>query len=236
MDDALIERLHQLLDEVQDKVDRLVSKVNSILDWVPWGLGWAVDKFKKLWRAAMDKLDEFWGFIAPIMVVIGQPWDISSAQASWNTVGSDVSAEVVTATDGELSVDDNWTGSAAEAYKKALTNQRLALTAIKSTFTDKISPALAGVVSALYMFYVGVGVAIAVMIVGIVTATGEAVSILGLPAVPPTVLVAIVVAIGAITKTGFDLRGAAASAAATFEVLKGERTAFGHDNWPHATV
>ena len=36
------------------------------------------------------------------------------------------------------------------------------------------------------------------MIVGIITATGEAVSILGLPAVPPTVIAAIGVAILAI--------------------------------------
>ena len=236
MNEALVEKLRTLLQEVEQKIDSLVDKVNGILDWVPWGLGWVVDKFKSLWNKAMDKLGEFWDFISPIMVLIGRPWDISDAQSDWTKVGSDVSGEVVTATDGELSVDDNWTGTAAEQYKKALANQKAALMAIKTTFTDKIAPALAGMVSALYTFYVGVGVAIAAMIIGIVAATGEAVSILGLPAVPPTVLVAIVVAIGAIVKTGFDLRSAAASANATMMTLKGENTAFGHDNWPKATI
>jgi hypothetical protein len=236
MNEELIEKLRQLLTEVEQKIDHLVDNINGLLDWVPWGLGWAVDKFKDLWNKAMDKLGEFWDFIRPIMILIGRPWDISSAQTDWNTVGSNVSGEVVTATDGELSVDDNWTGTAAEQYKKALANQKAALTAIKTTFTDKIAPALAGMVSALYTFYVGVGVAIAALVIGILAATGEAVSILGLPAVPPTVLVAIVVAIGAILKTGFDLRSAAASANATLSTLKGEQTAFGHDNWPKATI
>jgi hypothetical protein len=236
MKEELIEKLRQLLTEVEQKIDHLVDKVNGILDWVPWGLGWVVDRFKDLWNKAMDKLGEFWDFISPIMILIGRPWDISSAQTDWNTVGSDVSGEVVTATDGELSVDDNWTGTAADQYKKALANQKAALTAIKTTFTDKIAPALAGMVSALYTFYVGVGVAIAALVIGILAATGEAVSILGLPAVPPTVLIAIVVAIGAILKTGFDLRSAAASANATLSTLKGEQTAFGRDNWPKATI
>lgn len=234
--DEKVQEIIALLAEVEQKVESLRNKINGILSWVPWGLGWAVDKFRELWDQAMDRLGEFWDMIAPIANGFGAPWVINDRLDEWVDIGANVSEQVTVATTGELDVDNRWTGVARDAYVDALGNQRTALQAIKSTFTDRIVGALGDVSSALWTFFVMLAIAIAAMIAGIVLATGEAVSILGLPAVPPTVILAVVTAIGTIGHGINNLRSACNSANSTFVLLSTERTATGPDNWPRAVI
>lgn len=234
--DEKVQEIIDLLEEVEQKVESLRDKINGILSWVPWGLGWAVDKFRELWDTAMDRLAEFWDLIAPVANGFGAPWVINDRLDEWVEIGARVSEQVTVATTGELDVDNRWTGVARDAYVDALANQKTALQAIKSTFTDKIVAALGDVSSALWTFFVMLAIAIAAMIAGIVLATGEAVSILGLPAVPPTVILAVVTAIGTIVHGINNLRSACSSANSTFVLLSTERTATGPDNWPRAVI
>ena len=114
--------------------------------------------------------------------------------------------------------------------------QGKALAAVQSKLTSVIAPALGSVSGALYLFYGAVAVAVVAMIVGIVTATGEAVSILGLPAVPPTVIAAVATAILALGTAVMNLRGAAAGANTEFLKVSQETGDVGATDWPRAVT
>ena len=231
-----VDRIMDLLDEVDEKVQALTDKVNDILSGVPWGLGWVVDKFKDLWAAAMDKLGEFWDKVKEFISYIGAPWDLDSAKQEWIELGSPVAARATEADRSQSAVDTEWKGQAADRYAMSLGAQGKALTAVQGKLSSVIGPALGSVSTALYIFYGAVAVAIVAMIVGIVTATGEAVSILGLPAVPPTVIVAVATAILALGTAVMNLRGAASGANTEFLKVANETGDFGTDNWPRAVV
>ena len=231
-----VERIMDLLDEVDEKIESLTDKINSILSWVPWGLGWAVDKFRDLWNVAMDKLSDFWDKVREFVSYIGAPWDLDSAKDSWLELGGPVAARASEADRSQSTVDTEWKGQAADRYAMSLGPQGKALAGVQGKLTSVIAPALGSVAGALYLFYGAVAVAIGAMIVGIITATGEAVSILGLPAVPPTVIAAIGVAILAIGTAVMNLRGAAAGANTEFLKVANETGDFGADNWPKAVI
>jgi len=231
-----VERIMELLDEVDEKVQALTDKVNDILSWVPWGLGWVVDKFKDLWSTAMDKLGEFWDKVREFVSYIGAPWDLDAAKDQWISLGGPVAARASESDRSQSAVDSEWKGKAADRYALSLGAQGKALSAVQGKLTSVIGPALGTVAGALYLFYGAVAVAIGAMVIGIVTATGEAVSILGLPAVPPTVIAAIGVAILAIGTATMNLRGAAAGANTEFLKVANETGDFGVDGWPRAVV
>lgn len=231
-----VERIMDLLDEVDEKVRSLTDKINDILSWVPWGLGWAVDKFRDLWDKAMEKLGEFWDKVREFISYIGAPWDLDSAKDEWIELGAPVAARASEADRSQSAVDAEWKGRAADRYALALAPQGKALAAVQGKLTSKIGPALGSVSTALYIFYAAVVAAIVAMIIGIVTATGEAVSILGLPAVPPTVIVAVGAAILAIGSAVVNLRGAASGANTEFQNVAAEVSDFGAENWPQAVI
>lgn len=231
-----VDRIMDLLDEVDEKVQSLTDKVNDILSWVPWGLGWVVDKFKDLWNTALDKLGEFWDKVKEFVSYIGAPWDLDAAKDTWIELGGPVAARAGEADRSQSAVDGEWKGKAADRYAMSLGPQGKALSAVQSKLTSVIAPAIGTVAGALYLFYAAVAVAIGAMVVGIVTATGEAVSILGLPAVPPTVIAAIGVAILALGTAVMNLRGAAAGANTEFLKVANETGDFGADGWPKAVI
>jgi hypothetical protein len=231
-----VDRIMELLDEVDEKVQSLTDKVNDILSWVPWGLGWVVDKFKDLWSAAMDKLGEFWDKVKEFVSYIGAPWDLSSAKEAWIELGGPVAARASEADRSQSAVDSEWKGKAADRYAMSLGPQGKALAAVQSKLTSVIGPGLSAISIALYAFYAAVVIAIGAMVLGIVTATGEAVSVLGLPAVPPTVIAAVIAAIAALGTATVVLRGVAAGANTDFLKVANETGDFGTDNWPKAVI
>jgi hypothetical protein len=231
-----VERINELLDEVEEKVDWLVDKINGLLDSVPFWLDWAVSKFQELWDNAMEKLQEFWDLMTDILSNIGAPWDLNGAKDEWGDVGGPVADRATEAARAQSEVDFAWKGRAADRYALSLGDQKSALTAVRDKLTAQMGPALNDVASGLYTFYICVIGAIGVMIIGILTATGEAVSILGLPAVPPTVYAAVVGALAAIGYGINDLLGAARSAETTFQNIANETSDFGASDWPSAVI
>lgn len=231
-----VERIYRLLEEVDEKIEGLRDKVNGILRWVPWGLGWAVEKFLDLWNMAMDKLGQFWELVQEFVSNIGAPWDLDHAKGEWISAGGPVAARASEADRSQSAVDTEWTGQAADRYALSLTGQNKALSAVQSKLTSAMGPALGKIASALYAFYIAIGVAIVALITGIVFATGEAVSFLGLPAVPPTVIAALVTAMGAIGIATMNLRNQASDANTEFLKVANETGDFGAQNWPNAAV
>lgn len=231
-----VDKIMDLLDEIDEKIQWVTDKVNDVLSWVPWGLGWVVDKFKDLWSKAMDKLGEFWDKIREIVAYIGAPWDIQATKNQWVEVGGPVASRAVEADRSQSAVDAEWKGRAADRYALSLGPQGKALTAVQGKLTSQIVPALDSLATALYIFYGLVAGALIALVIAIVTAGGEAVSIIGLPAVPATILVAAGAAIVAIGGGVLQLRGAASGANTTFLQVVNETGDFGAENWPSAVI
>ncbi len=169
-----VERICDLLDEVEEKIEDLRGKMNDILSWVPWGLGWVVDKFMELWDKAMAKLGEFWDKMGEILSNVGAPWDLNGAKEEWGDVGGPVAERASEATRGQSAVDFAWKGRAADRYAMALGEQRNALAAVRDKLTAVVGPALGDVATALYTFFLSIIVAIGLLIVGIVAAIAAA--------------------------------------------------------------
>ena len=231
-----VQRILDLLDDVESKMQSLTDKINDILSWVPWGLGWVVDKFMDLWDKVLEKLGEFWDKVAEFVSNIGQPWDLNAAKDEWIGVGGPVAARAVEASRSQSTVDFEWKGRAADRYAMALPEQQRAITGVRDKLTSVVGPALGDIATALYVFFAAVAGALVILVAAIVTATGEAVSILGLPAVPPTVIAAIAAALVAIGAAINNLLGAARDANTTFLDLQNARSDFGAQNWPPAVV
>ena len=231
-----IERINQLLDEVQQKLDWLVDRINGLLSHVPFWLEWAVDKFRDLWDWAMEKVGQFWDKVAEFVSYLGQPWDLNDAKERWIQLGSPVAARAFESDKSQSSVDGAWKGRAADQYANALTAQKAALSSVQSKLTNPMGPALGSLASALYIFFGVVIGAIVALIVAHGVATGEAVSIIGLPAVPPTLATAygacIVLLIGAIT----NLNNAASNSNTVFLQVAAETADYGSANWPPAVI
>ncbi|WP_435743640.1 hypothetical protein [Nocardioides sp. SYSU DS0663] len=215
---------------------RCSTRSGARVDWVPWGLGWAVDKFMALWDVAMEKMGQFWDKVGEFVSYIGAPWDLNAAADDWVGVGGPVAARATEADRSQSEVDYQWKGRAADRYAFALSAQQKALTAVQSKLTAPMGPALSSLATALYIFFGAVIAAIAILVVAIVTATGEAISILGLPAVPPTVLTGAAAAIAAISAAILNLRGAASSAQDVFSQVASETGDFGAQGWPAAVI
>ena len=231
-----VDRIMDLLDEIDEKIQWVTDKVNDILSWVPWGLGWVVDKFKDLWNKAMDKMGEFWDKVKEIVSNIGAPWDLNATKDEWVKVGGPVAARATESDRSQSTVDAEWKGKAADRYALSLGPQGKALSAVQSKLTAVIGPALGSIATALYIFYGVVIGALVILVAAIITAGGETVSIIGLPAVPATILAAAIAAIVTIGGAVLNLRGAASGANTTFLQVANETGDFGAENWPPAVI
>ncbi len=231
-----VQRIKDLLDEVQEKLDGLVDKVNGLLGHVPFFLQWAVDKFKDLWAWAMEKVGQFWDKVTEFVSYLGQPWDLNDAKERWIELGSPVAARAYESDKAQSAVDAEWKGKAADNYANALVAQKTALSSVQSKLTNPMGPALGSLASALYIFFVVVIGAIVTLVIAHGVAAGEAVSILGLPAVPPTLATAygacIVVLIGAIA----NLNNVASTSNTVFMQVAAETGDYGSENWPPAVI
>jgi len=232
-----VQRIHELLDEVQQKFDALVGTVNNVLSHVPFLLRWAADKFLDWWNGSVvPRWHDFWAEVGQFLSYLGAPWVLESRQDAWADVGAPVAVRATESDRSASDVDFEWTGQAADRYSLSLGAQRSALAGVLDNLTSRIGPALGSVASALYIFYAAVVAAVIAVVAGIVAATGEAVTVLGLPLVPPTVLTALGVAIVAIGAAVTNLRGQASGAASTFADIANETSSFGPGDWPAAVI
>jgi hypothetical protein len=230
------QRIYDLLDQIDDKLQSLTNKINDVLSWVPFFLQWAVDKFKDLWNAAMGKLGEFWDKVKQVVADLGQPWRLNDTKDQWARVGGPVSARAVEFSRSQSNVDYEWQGRAADRYALALSDQQKALTSVRDKLTAVVAPALGDIANALFVFFAAVAIALVALVAAIIAATAETGSIIGLPAVPVTIAAAVVIAVGAIAVACNNLLGSARSANTTFLNLRNADGDFGPSNWPPAVV
>jgi hypothetical protein len=128
-------------------------------------------------------MTRIWDNLNEILSNMGSPSALWSAADAWSDgVGGPVSAQVQSAEAGLLDVDNNWDGTAAEAYRQSLPLQKAALDKVRATLTDGISTALNEVSKGILKFWAGQVTALVALVVGIVSALASSATIFGLPA------------------------------------------------------
>ena len=188
--EEILEKLRTKWEELMVKADRLLEAFNTTLDKIARFAGWIAEKAVDFWNSkvvpkwqeAVDWMGEHWN-------VFGAPWLCFDKAADWRTdVGQPVSERAGLAAKGQLDVDNTWKGSAATRYNERLSQQESALKGVSEQFAETIASALVKVGAGIITWWLGIIVGIGILVICILTATGEAISVLGLPAVPPTVL------------------------------------------------
>ncbi|MBM6404974.1 hypothetical protein JQN72_12050 [Phycicoccus sp. CSK15P-2] len=187
--EEILEKLHAKWEEVERKATALLEAFNNTLQKIARFSGWVAEKAAAFWnntvvpawQKAVDWMSEHWN-------VFGAPWLCFGAAGDWRSgVGQPTSERAGLATKGQLDVDTTWKGTAATRYNDRLGEQERALGAVSEQFAETIAASLTKVGAGIITWWLGIIVGIGILVICLVTATGEAISVFGLPAVPPTV-------------------------------------------------
>lgn len=188
--EEILEKLREKWDELMAKAQALLEAFNNTLDKIGMFAGWIADKAVDFWNNhVVPKWQEAVDWMSLHLNAAGAPWLCFGAAGDWRTlVGQPVSARAGLATKGQLEVDTTWKGSAAQRYNDRLSQQEGAIKGVSEQFAETIASALTKVGAGIIVWWLGIIAGVGVLLICLAVATGEAVSILGLPAVPPTVL------------------------------------------------
>ena len=198
-------------------------------------LVWDQDTVVAGWNKFCEFIREVWDFWYEVFTHMGSPSRLWATADGWSdTVGAPVSAQVQSSDAGLLAVDDNWDGDAADAYRQTLPLQKSALDKVKSALTDGIASALSDVAKGIIAFWAGLGVALAALVIGIISALGSAATIFGLPAAPFIAAGAAAAACAAVASGMLILRSVCSSASTTLRQRLGDNSAFHDGHWPPA--
>lgn len=231
--DEVVSKVEAVLEKLKAKIEDLRTEINSALSKVPGFLDSVVGAVKDGWKAFCDKMQEFWVWFADKLAYVGDPGKLNAVSLSWmRDVGGPASQQSQLVDAGELLVDDNWTGDAAEQYRQKLPEQKSALESIRNEFSTVISGALDTLRNGIYVFWVSVMGAIIAMIVGIVGAMASTATIVGLPAAPVIASMAAVTALGALGGGIAILNSTATSANNKMT----QAATFGLTTWPSFAV
>ncbi|MBN9177402.1 MAG: hypothetical protein J0I43_08575 [Microbacterium sp.] len=195
-----VDRIIELLRKIQDRIDQITRLVNAVLGRIPFSLKWVADRLRDGWDAMLTKLGEFWDWFADKLSYCGDPFTLNGAADGWKQMAAKVARLNDDITDLNLSVDDRWTGRAADQYQQSIEPQRRANTSILSDYAENIAGAMTTMAGAIIAFWAGVAVAIIALLSALAGAAVATGTIIGLPAVPVLVtlgIVAFLVAAGA---------------------------------------
>ena len=228
----LVDELLQTLDRVNAKTTELQNAINDKLHWLP---GFLQDKVAAGWNKFCDFMRKVWDFWYEVCTDMGSPSKLWATADAWSDkVGAPVSAQVQSADAGLLTVDDNWDGDAANAYRQTLPLQKTALDKVKTTLTDGISGALSEVAKGIIAFWASLVVALAALVGGIIGAIASAATIFGLPAAPFIAAGAALAADAALIGGGMILRSVCSAASTTLRQKLDDNAGFHEGHWPPA--
>jgi hypothetical protein len=228
----LVDKLLQIVDRINTKTTELQNAINDKLHWLP---GLLQDKVVAGWNKFCDFMRKVWDFWYEVCSNMGSPSKLWATADAWSdTVGAPISAQVQSADAGLLTVDDNWDGDAANAYRQTLPLQKTALDKVKTTLTDGISGALSDVAKGIIAFWASLAVALAALVGGIIGALGSAGTILGLPAAPFIAAGAALAAAAAVIGGGLILKSVCSAASTTLRQKLDDNAGFHDGHWPPA--
>ena len=228
----LIDKLLQIMDRINAKTTELQNTVDDKLQWLS---GFLQDKVVAGWNRFCDFMRKVWDFWTEVCSNMGSPSKLWATADAWSdTVGAPVSAQVQSADAGLLTVDDNWDGGAANAYRQTLPLQKAALDKVKTTLTDGVSGALSEVAKGIIAFWASLVVGLAALVGGIIGAIASAATIFGLPAAPFIAAGAALAADAAVIGGGMILKSVCSAASTTLRQRLDDNAGFHEGHWPPA--
>ncbi|BCJ41089.1 hypothetical protein GCM10010168_46130 [Actinoplanes ianthinogenes] len=230
MEAELIGKVLHLVDQIEEKTQRLHAAVARGLPFLPPPMRMQATG---AWQEFCDEMTNYWNFWRDVFANMGSPSQLKTIAYTWSDrVGSPVSSQVQAVDAGQLTVDDNWDGDAAKAYRDLLPAQKDALTQIKATLTDAIGDSLNSIADAIRVFW-GTMIATCVPLVGgLIGAIGASGTIIGIPAAVVAVLGAVITASIGMNIAIAMLKSSSESASSKLRQKLGEDTAFGGGQWP----
>lgn len=233
--DPVIEKAREVIAQLEEKIQALQNKLDSILSKIPWGLGWIADKIHDGWNSLVGKLDEFWSWVDETFNNAGSPSRLSEAAQSWNEhVGGPVSSQSGVVDAGQLTADDLWSGTAADAYRQAVSPQKAAMDKVKSSLCDGVFQALDKMQSAIIIFWTAFAAGVAACIVGFIGALASAATIFGAPASPFIAGGAVLVLMAALGGGMLKLKADINSSKGILTGKLNDLSAFPGGRWPKA--
>ncbi|NLU73172.1 hypothetical protein HCC61_10850 [Streptomyces sp. HNM0575] len=225
---ALIQKIVDKLDRIRDLVNQVKNKINGLLSHVPSFLHWVISKVEDLWNRFCDKMSEFWDWFTDKLAYVGDPFLLKDTGEKWNSkLGVPAHKRASEVDSDDLMVDDNWTGTAASAYKSRIGGQKDALDAIGKTYASGVSSALNTMKTGIWIFWIAVVSALVVAVFAFVGGMAAEGTIIGIP-------VGLLAQIGAVV--GFLLAAGGATVALKFaadDSASALRNLSGYsDKWP----
>ncbi|MFC4065105.1 WXG100 family type VII secretion target [Actinoplanes subglobosus] len=228
---VLIERINSTITRIDAKTVELQTSIDDKMAYVPSPLRSGI---RQGWDEFCAFMQRIWDNLTTILSNMGSLSALSATAQAWSDrVGVPVSGQVQAADAGLLTVDTNWDGEAADAYRQMLPLQKTALEKVKTTLTDGLATALDQVHNGVFLFWTGLAGALAALAVGLVGAIASSATILGLPAAPFIAAGAAVTASIALIVGCETLKRACTSANTTLR-QKFDDTGFFRGHWPPA--
>lgn len=229
---ALLDQISAVIGRIGDKTNDLQNSINDKLGLLP---GFLQDKVVSGWNKFCGFLQRIWDNLGEVISNMGSPSALSTTANAWSDwVGGPVSSQVQSADAGLLTVDDNWDGDAADAYRQTLPLQKTALDKVKSSLTDGIATALSDVAKGIIVFWAGLVAALVTLAVGIIGALASSATIFGLPAAPFIAAGAGLTASIAIITGAEILKSVCSSANTTLRQKLADNSGFHDGHWPPA--
>ncbi|MBG0560772.1 hypothetical protein [Actinoplanes aureus] len=228
---VLLERIHSTISRIDTKTVELQNSINGKMGFIPPPLQATI---REGWDDFCAHMRRIWDNLTTILSNMGSLSALSETAAAWSDrVGVPVSGQVQAADAGLLTVDDNWDGDAADAYRQMLPAHKAALEKVKATLTDGLAAALGQLQGGVFAFWSAVAGALLALAIGIAGALGSSATILGMPAAPIIAGGAALTASLALIVGCETLKSACTSANTTLR-QKFDDTAFFRGHWPPA--
>ncbi len=229
---ALLDQINAVMGRIDSKTTELQTSINAKLGWLPGPLQ---DKVLDGWNTFCGFMKRIWDNLNEIISNMGSLSALWATADAWSdTVGGPVSSQVQSADAGLLSVDDNWDGDAADAYRQTLPLQKAALDKVKSALTDGIATALNDMAKGIMVFWAGLFTALCTLVGGIIAAIASSATIVGLPAGPFIAAAAGLAASGALITGAEILKSVGSSANTSLRQKLADNSGFHQGHWPPA--
>ncbi|ACQ82078.1 hypothetical protein Bcav_3836 [Beutenbergia cavernae DSM 12333] len=153
-------------------------------------------------------VDEFYTWLDDKIDYLGMPDELQLTASSWiENVAGTMTGLAQNVETGDLLVDDNWTGEAADRYKQRVPDQVDALAAIRGEYALPLASALNGVKDGVIAFVAGLVVALLALGIALLTATTLVGALGALLVAAGAVYFAVVMLQGGLESADATLRG-----------------------------
>ncbi|MPZ79318.1 MAG: hypothetical protein GEV28_02560 [Actinophytocola sp.] len=174
-------RVGDAIEGIRREFQRLVDNANRVLDWLP---GFIVDRVMAALRTVGEIIGKVITEVIKFQSQPGRPWTLWTTGGTWtDAVGAKTSSWSESFSVGSMRTDDEWSGSAAEAYKNVLPSQQKALGAVKAA-CDEVDDLLGKLAIAIGVAWLAVVSALVTFVIEL-TAEATAAAATGGAGAPP---------------------------------------------------